>query len=96
MVGAGPQESTEAPGFGEHQGKIVNVLPNGSAFVESPAVEAAHGQQAYVRTTVVAKCELKSIPKPCRTQQFKAESMHDPHSLGNELIPSRMGSFSRE
>jgi len=56
----GPSGSSETEGFGDFQGKVGLVLPNGCAFVECMEVSTAYGYDVYANESIMTTCKLVS------------------------------------
>jgi len=58
MVGWSPKG--KAPDFGEFFGKVGKTLPNGCGFMECQEVKDQHEQDAYIHSSVMEQCSLRS------------------------------------
>lgn len=63
MVGFCPKNKD--PGFGEFQGQVHKILPNGCAFITCQEVKDLYDQDAYVHSTVVEQCSLQVGEEIC-------------------------------
>mmetsp|Transcript_14099 Transcript_14099/g.30616 ORF Transcript_14099/g.30616 Transcript_14099/m.30616 type:complete len:688 (-) Transcript_14099:37-2100(-) len=54
LVGPGAPEAD----FGDYEGEVIRVMPNGSAFVDCPMVKESSGRDPYISATVMQQCGL--------------------------------------